>query len=147
MRAEKRSLTNRKNINLKGNQTMFTKNSIQLTGNIAKAPETRQAGDTTVTRARLIHNESIRKADGETVERLVAIDLDIWGKRGEAFAKHVTSKVPVCVEGKLQLDQWEHEGKPQSRLLIRVEDWQFLASKPEEETTKEAKPKARRTAA
>ena len=122
---------------------MFTKNSIQLTGNIAKAPETRNAGDTTVTRARLIHNETIRKADGETVERMVAIDLDIWGKRGEAFAQHVTSKTPVFVEGKLQLDQWEHEGKPQSCLLIRVEDWQFLASKPEEETATEAKTKAR----
>ena len=141
MRAEKRSLTNRKNINLKGNQTMFTKNSIQLTGNIAKAPETRQAGDTTVTRARLIHNESIRKADGETVERLVAIDLDIWGKRGEAFAKHVTSKVPVCVEGKLQLDQWEHEGKPHSRLLIRVNDWQFLTAPADDAKTKDSQPK------
>ena len=126
---------------------MFTKNSIQLTGNIAKAPETRQAGDTTVTRARLIHNETIRKADGETVERMVAIDLDIWGKRGEAFAQHVTSKVPVCVEGKLQLDQWEKDGKPQSRLLIRVDDWQFLSAKPEEKPATETKPKARRTAA
>ena len=86
---------------------MFQKNTIQLTGNITKAPETRTAGESTVTRARLIHNETIRKADGETVERVVAVDLDIWGKRGEAFAEHVTSKVPVYIEGRLQLDQWE----------------------------------------
>ena len=107
---------------------MFQKNTIQLTGNITKAPETRTAGEATVTRARLIHNETIRKADGETVERVVGVDLDIWGKRGEAFAEHVTSKVPVYVEGRLQLDQWEKDGKPQSRLLVRVEDWQFLAA-------------------
>ncbi len=112
---------------------MFTKNQIILTGNIAKDPETRKAGETTVTRARLMHNEEIRKSDGEVVKRLVAIDLDIWGKRGEAFAKHVTSKVPVCIEGKLQLDQWEADGEKRSRLLIRVEDWQFLAAKPSEE--------------
>lgn len=110
---------------------MFTKNTIQLTGNITKAPETRKAGEVTVTRARLIHNESIRKADGETVERLVAVDLDIWGKRGEAFAEHVTSKTPVYIEGRLQLDQWEQDGQPRSRLLVRVEDWQFLAPKSE----------------
>lgn len=110
---------------------MFSKNLIQLTGNITKAPETRQAGDATVTRARLIHNESIRKADGETVERVVAVDLDIWGKRGEAFAEHVTSKTPVYIEGRLQLDQWEQDGQPRSRLLVRVDDWQFLAPKPE----------------
>ena len=86
---------------------MFTKNLIQLTGNITKAPETRKAGEATVTRARLIHNETIRKADGETIERVVAVDLDIWGKRGEAFATHVTSKTPVFIEGRLQHDQWE----------------------------------------
>ena len=108
---------------------MFTKNTIQLTGNITKPAETRKAGETTVTRARLIHNESIRKADGETVERVVAVDLDIWGKRGEAFAEHITTKTPVYVEGRLQLDQWEQDGEPRSRLLIRVEDWQFLAAK------------------
>lgn len=124
---------------------MFAKNTIQLTGNVARTPETRQAGDTTVTRARLIHNESIRKADGSTVERVVAIDLDIWGKRGEAFAEHITTKVPVHVEGSLQLDQWEKDGETQSRLLVRVEDWQFLMPKAEDaktETPKATKKKA-----
>jgi single-strand DNA-binding protein len=108
---------------------MFNKNTIQLTGNITKSAETRKAGDTTVTRARLIHNETIRKADGDTVERMVAVDLDIWGKRGEAFAEHITTKTPVYVEGSLQLDQWEQDGEPRSRLLVRVEDWQFLMAK------------------
>ena len=110
---------------------MFTKNTIQLTGNITKTAETKKAGDTTVTRARLIHNETIRKADGETVERMVAVDLDIWGKRGEAFAKHITTKTPVYIEGGLQLDQWEQDGEKRSRLLVRVDDWQFLTAKKE----------------
>lgn len=108
---------------------MFSKNSIQITGNITKAPQTRKVGDTTVTRARLIHNETIRRPDGEDVERLVAIDIDLWGKRGDVFAKHVTSKVPVYIEGRLQLDQWEQDGEPRSRLSVRVEDWQFLMPK------------------
>ena len=113
---------------------MFTKNTIQLTGNITKTAETRKAGETTVTRARLIHNETIRKADGETVERMVAVDLDIWGKRGEAFAEHITTKTPVYVEGSLQLDQWEQDGEPRSRLLVRVDDWQFLTAKTDGDT-------------
>lgn len=108
---------------------MFTKNLIQLTGNVAKDPETRSVGDTSVTRARLIHNDTIRKADGSEVERVVAVDLDIWGKRGEAFAAHINSKVPVYVEGRLQLDQWEQDGEKRSRLLVRVDDWQFLAAR------------------
>ena len=108
---------------------MLTKNMLQLTGNVTKPAETRAVGETSVTKARLVHNETVRKADGTTVDKLVAIDLEIWGKRGEAFARFVTSKVPVFIEGKLQLDQWEHEGKPQSRILVRVEDWQFLMPK------------------
>ena len=107
---------------------MFNKNLIQLTGNVTDTPETRTAGGTTVTRARLIHNETYRKDDGTTTERIVAVDLDVWGKRGEAFAKHINPKVPVYVEGRLQLDQWEHEGTPRSRLLIRVTDWQFIGA-------------------
>ena len=117
---------------------MYTRNRIEITGNITKTPETVTAGDTTVTKARLIHNESIRKADGATVEKMVAIDLEIWGKRGEAFAKHVTTKSPVAIEGKLQLDQWEKDGEPRSRLVIRVEDWQFIAPKSSEAESKEA---------
>ena len=123
---------------------MFTKNTVQLTGNVAKNPETRTVGETSVTRARLIHNDVFRKEDGSTVERIAAIDLDIWGKRGEAFAKHITTKVPVYVEGRLQLDQWEHEGQPRSRLLIRVEDWQFIAAPAEDDEDKAAKRGARR---
>lgn len=108
---------------------MFTKNAIQLTGNVAAAPETRIVGQTTVTRARLMHNETVKKPSGESMDRLVVIDLDIWGKRGEAFAKHVTSKVPVFVEGRLQYERWEKDGQARSRLLVRVVDWQFLAMK------------------
>jgi single-strand DNA-binding protein len=111
---------------------MFTRNHIQLTGNIAKPAETRAAGETTVTRVRLMHNDTIRKADGETVERLVAIDVEIWGKRGTAFAEHVTTKTPVFIEGRMQLDQWQAEdGSPRSRLLVRVDDWQFIAPRPQ----------------
>ena len=121
---------------------MFQKNHIQLTGNVTKEPETRQAGETTVTSARLMHNMKLPKGDGEFVERIAAIDVEIWGKRGEAFAKHINPKVPVFVEGMLMLDQWEYEGNPRSRLFIRVNDWQFLAA-PAEDSKPDAKPDAK----
>ena len=100
---------------------MFTRNRIEITGNVTKNAETVKAGETTVTKARLMHNEVIRRSDGDPIERVVAVDLEIWGKRGEAFAKHIDSKTPVAVEGRLQLDQWESDGEKRSRLLVRVE--------------------------
>ncbi len=96
---------------------MFTKNQIQLTGNITKSAELREVGDSAVASACLIHNERIRRADGETVERRVVVDLDIWGRRGEAFSEYVTTKTPVFVEGRLQMDEWEHDGEPWSTTI------------------------------
>lgn len=121
---------------------MFTKNRIELTGNIAKQPETRTAGETTVTRARLLHNESVSRPEGDPVERLVAIDLEIWGRRGEAFANLATSKTPIHVEGRLQMDQWEQNGQSRTRLLVRVDEWQFLLPKTSQSTAPNSEPES-----
>ena len=42
----------------------------------------------------------------------------------------MTPKTPVYIEGRLQLDEWEKDGERFFKLLVRVSDWQFLASKP-----------------
>ncbi len=109
---------------------MFQRNRIELTGNIAKPAKTAKAGESTVTRARLIHNERIRRAGGgDPIELLTAVEFEIWGRRGEAFERHVTTKTPVYIEGRLQLDEWEKGGERFFKLFVRVTDWQFLTRK------------------
>ena len=108
---------------------MYACNCIRLTGNIAKPPIPSRAGTTSVTRARLIHNETVERASGEPLERLTAVEIEIWGKRGEAFAEYVTTKTPVFIEGSLQLAEWEKDGERLFRHFIRVTDWQFLLPK------------------
>ena len=108
---------------------MFKRNRIELTGNLACAAQTEQAGEATVTRARIIHNESVYRAGGDPIEQLVAIDIEIWGRRGKAFEHHVTTKTPVYIEGRLQLDEWGKGGQRHYRLFVRVSDWQFLGPK------------------
>ncbi len=107
---------------------MFTKNHLIITGNITKQAETVTAGKTTVTRARLINNQKIHRTEGEPIERVTPIDIEVWGPRGEAFAAHVTSKVPVYVEGTLEQSTWEKDGQSYSRMFVRVADWQFLST-------------------
>ncbi len=109
---------------------MYACNGIRLTGIIAKPPISNRAGSTSVTRARLIHNETVERAGGEPVERLTAVEIEIWGKRGEAFAEHVTPKKPIFIEGSLQLAEWEKDGERLFRHFIRVTEWQFLLPKP-----------------
>ena len=81
---------------------MFRRNRIELTGNITKSPRSARVGSGIVVRARLIHNETVERANGETIERLTAVEIEIWGKRGVAFEQHVTPKTPVYIEGTLQ---------------------------------------------
>ena len=45
-------------------------------------------------------------------------DLVLDVAQYEAFARHVRTRVPVCVEGRLQWDRWEQDGQARSRLLI-----------------------------
>ncbi len=117
---------------------MFQRNRIELTGNITKPPKTATAGDTSVTRARLIHNETVQRSNGETFERLTAVEIQIWGKSGEAFAEHVTSKKPVYIEGSLQLAEWEKDGERLFHHYIRVNHWQFLLPKAHTEAADQA---------
>ena len=117
---------------------MFQRNRIELTGNIAKPPRSARAGNSIVVRARLIHNETVEKASGETIERLTAVEIEIWGKRGVAFEQHVTSQTPVYIEGKLQLAEWEKNGERFFRNFIRVTNWQFLMPKPAATSTASA---------
>jgi len=110
---------------------MINLNSITITGNVSASPETSPVGQTTVTRARLMHNNTVFVKDGEDKEELVAIDIEIWGKRGEAFAEMITTKSPVYIAGRMCLDQWKDKAsqEPRSRLFIRVNDWQFVLPK------------------
>ena len=110
---------------------MFKRNRIELTGNITKPATTAEFGDSTLTRVRLIHNETIPRKDADPIEQLTAVDIEIWGKRGAAFEEHVTTKTPVYIEGQLRLDEWEKDGQRFFKLFVRVNDWQFLAPKPE----------------
>ena len=109
---------------------MFQRNRIELTGHITKPAKTAEFGDSTLTRARLIHNETIPRKDADSIEQLTAIDIEIWGRRGVAFEEHVTTKTPIYIEGQLRLDEWEKDGERFFKLFVRVSDWQFLAPKP-----------------
>ena len=108
---------------------MFQRNRIEITGNIAKSAQTRQAGEATVTRARLIHNESVPREGRDDLEILTAVEIEIWGRRGKAFEEYVTTISPVYIEGQLQLAEWEQDGERRFRLFVRVTDWQFLTPK------------------
>lgn len=109
---------------------MFAINRIEITGNITKPAKTTPVGETSVTRARIVHDETVKRAEGQDpLELVTAIEIEIWGRSGQHFEAFVTPKTPVYIEGKLQLNEWEQDGERRFKLSVRVTRWQFLLPK------------------
>jgi len=61
------------------------------------------------------------------------VDCRLFGKRAEVVQKYFKKGDPIFVEGRLQLDQWEKDGKKQSRMRVFVENFEFVGGKGKQE--------------
>jgi single-strand DNA-binding protein len=97
-----------------------------FSGYLGADPETRTAGETTVTEVRLADTEKWKGKDGQMQERTTWMKVDIWGARGEAVAKYKSKGDWLLIRGKIQVQQWEDkEGNKRYTTFIRAEeaDW------------------------
>lgn len=95
-----------------------------LMGNLTRDPETRYAqSGTAVVQFGMAYNE---KWDGG--ERTTFVDVTMFGKRGEAFARFHKKGDRAFVEGKLRLDQWEDKngGGKRSKLYMVADSFEFV---------------------
>ena len=109
---------------------MANLNKVMLIGRLTRDPETRStAGGNSVTKFGLAVNRSYRKKDSdEQVEEVTFVDIEAWGKTGETFARYMKKGRPAYIEGRLRLDSWEKDGQKRTKLLVVMEDFQFLDS-------------------
>ena len=108
---------------------MSSYNKVILMGNLTRDPEVRFTnGGMAVVSAGLAVNERFKDGQGEWQERATFVDVTIWGKRGEAFAKFHKKGRPAFVEGRLRLDQWEDKqgGGKRSKLYVVADNWEFV---------------------
>lgn len=94
-----------------------------LVGNLARDPESRQAGESSVTRLVVAVNDAYSK------DKVSYVDVEAWGKLGEICQKYLTKGRQALVEGRLFQDTWEKDGKKQSKLYVKADNVQFLGSK------------------
>lgn len=114
---------------------MSSFNKVILMGNLTRDPEVRHTqGGMAVCSASLAVNEKFKDSGGEWQDRSTFIDVTIWGKRGEAFAKYHSKGSSAFLEGKLRLDQWEDKdtGAKRSKLFVVADSWEFVSGKSEE---------------
>jgi single-strand DNA-binding protein len=108
---------------------MASYNKVILMGNLTRDPEIRHTqGGMAVCSASIAVNEKFKDGQGEWQERSTFVDVTIWGKRGEAFAKYHKKGASAFIEGKLRLDQWEDKqsGQKRSKLFVVGDNWEFV---------------------
>lgn len=107
-------------------------NHLTLGGNLTRNCEVRYtAGGKAVCKFGLAVNERWKGTDGQDRESVLFVDVTIFDKRGEAFAKFHKKGDQAFVVGKLQLEQWEDRdsGAKRSKLSMIAHEWQFVGAK------------------
>ncbi len=110
---------------------MASYNKVILMGNLTRDPEVRFAPNgTPIVKFGLAVNRRFQDADGNWQEEPTFIDITLFGKRGEAFARFHGKGKPAFLEGHLRLDTWEDKqgGGKRSKLYVVAENWEFVGS-------------------
>lgn len=98
---------------------------------LGQDPELRHTdGGTAICKMRLVFNRRVKRGD-MWEDSPVWIDADIFGKRGEAAAKHFGKGDQIFVEAELDYQEWEAKdgGGKRSKLSLFVRDWDFVGSR------------------
>ena len=108
---------------------MASFNRVILMGNLTRNPETRfTQGGMPIVNFGLAVNRRFQDGEGNWKEEPTFIDVTIFGKRGEAFARFHTKGKPAFIEGSLRLDTWEDKngGGKRSKLYVVADTWEFV---------------------
>lgn len=107
-------------------------NRVYLIGNLTRDPDVRTVSDRlTVADLGLAVNESYRGKDGNRHEVTCFVDVTTWNGQAKACGDALKKGMPVMVEGKLQLDQWQDkDGNNRSKLKVKADRVQFLRRAP-----------------
>lgn len=108
------------------------KNLVILIGNLGKNPESRPAGNTTVTNFSVATSETYKDSEGKQQKSTEWHNVAAFGKLGETVAKYLKKGSKVYVEGRLRTSNYEKEGVKHYRTEIVASEVKFLDSKPEE---------------
>jgi single-strand DNA-binding protein len=96
-------------------------NNVSITGNLTRAPETRQAGEYQVVGFGIANNRKRGKK-----EQVTFLDCEAWGKTGEIIAQYFGKGSGIELTGTLAMDQWQdNDGKNRSKLKLVVEGFSF----------------------
>ena len=74
-------------------------------------------------------SKSIKQNDQWVDTTIFINDLSLFGKRAEGLNQYLTKGQQVAINGCLDVDNWEQEGKKRSKLKVHISDIQLLGGK------------------
>src|SRR5215207_11605620 len=96
-------------------------NRVIVTGNLTRDPETRAAGQTTVTQLRIAVNSTRKDPNtNEWVDKPNYFDVTVWGRQGENVANFCRKGRPVAVDGRLDWREWQDKETGQNRSAVQI---------------------------
>lgn len=112
---------------------MASLNKVYLIGNLTRDPETRTLkSGSAVANMRMAISEKYKTKEGKETESVCYVDVVAWSPLAENCAKFLSKGSPVMVEGMLQLDEWEKDGKKHGKLVVRASAVEFLGKRKQE---------------
>lgn len=104
-------------------------NTITISGNLTREPESRAVGDQSVINFSIANNdESKKQPDGSYVKIPSYFDVEFWTKNPAHWLKQLVKGAAVIIQGKLKQDRWEQDGQNRSRVKITVEGYPIVAA-------------------
>ena len=100
-------------------------NRATLSGRLTADPELKYLpSGTAVANLRLASNRTFT-ANGERREEVRFVDVEVYGKAGEALTQHKAKGDFLLVDGRLRQHTWERDGQRHSRLAIVADQVSF----------------------
>ncbi|MBM4153599.1 MAG: single-stranded DNA-binding protein [Lentisphaerae bacterium] len=108
---------------------MASLNKVLLIGNLTRDPEVRYlpSGDP-IAEFSVAVNRRYKSKQGEDREEVCFVRVSMFGKRGEVIGRYFKKGSPIFIEGRLRFEEWEKDGKKQSRLSVVAENFEFMES-------------------
>lgn len=116
---------------------------LTIIGRVGKDPETREVGNSKVTKFTVAHSEKYKK-NGETVENTTWVTVEAWEKTADVLAQYVKKGDQIYIEGTPKAEAWmDKEGAAKGGLVVKVREFAFLGGKSQgEAATETPKPTA-----
>jgi single-strand DNA-binding protein len=106
-------------------------NSVVIVGRLTRDPELKAVGQTSVCNLGIANNYST-KVNEVWEDRPNFFDVQVWGRRGEVCAEHLTKGRQVVIKGQLRWRSWEaQDGTKRSAVSINADEVQFVGPREE----------------